>query len=157
MKVGPKDARAFDKMRAGALTSMGFLGQDDRPPEEIIAEDETAFSRLGLDFDSVADWLAALAEEGGRGLGEPITLGTLLVQSGDARGMLPCPWEDGLFHKNAVSAWPADMPAEACAEGEDRLVFSDLSIHLLRAHHFCQGKGSPFRLEPETLARFFRS
>lgn len=156
MKLKPVDKEAFGQMGAGSITAQGFLGDDIRPPEEIISEDEREFARLGLDFDGVADALELWRQTGERGLGEPITVGKLLVQTGDARGMLPCPWDDGLFHKNAVSVRPADMGTEACVEGEDMLIFSDLSIHLLRAHHFCQGRGSPFRLEPELLARFIK-
>ena len=153
MKLKPADKNAFEKMAPGAITGPGFLGNDIRPPEEIIAEDEQEFARLGLDFGAVADALEALRVSGERGLGEPITVGALLVQTGDARGMLPCPWGDGLHHKNAVSVRPKELAEAACVEGEDMLVFSDLSIHLLREHHFCQGRGSPFRLEPELLAR----
>lgn len=153
MKLRPVDKEAFARMCPGLITAQGFLGDDMRPPEEIVAEDEAEFVRLGLDFEAAAGTLERLKTEGERGLGEPITVGGLLVQTGDARGMLACPWGDGLYHKNAVSARPADQPADSCVEGEDMLVFSDLSIHLLRAHHFCQGRGSPFRLEPELLAR----
>jgi hypothetical protein len=156
MKVKPSDKEAFSRMGPGILTAQGFLGVDIRPPEEIISEDEAAFVRSGLDFDQVAQELSRLAEEGAKGLGEPIKVGDLLVQSGDARGMLPCPWNDGLFHKTAVSIRPADLPFEACVEGEDMLVYSELSIHLLKAHHFCQGRGSAFRLEPELLAKFLK-
>jgi len=143
-------------MQAGVITAQGFLGNDIRPPEEIILEDEQEFARLGLNFDTVAEAMEALRTAGERGLGEPVTVGPLLVQTGDARGMLPCPWNDGLFHKNAVSVRPEEIPAEACTEGEDMLVFSDLSIHLLRVHHFCQGRGSPFRLEPELIKRLLK-
>ncbi len=153
MKLQPIDSKAFEKMLPGATTAQGFLGNDVREPEEIIIEDEREFSRLGLDFNAVADALEVLRTAGERGLGEPITHGTFLVQTGDARGMLPCPWGDGLFHKNAVSVQPVDVPRESCVEGEDMIVFSDLSIHLLRVHHFCQGRGSPFRLEPDLLKR----
>ncbi|VBB39849.1 conserved hypothetical protein [uncultured Spirochaetota bacterium] len=152
MKVKPSDREAFSRMAPGVLTAGGFLGTDTRPPEEIIAEDEAAFARLGLDFDQVARELAQLAEEGSKGLGEPIKVRNLLVQAGDARGMLPCPWNDGLFHKTAVSLRPADLPPGACVESEDMLVYSELSIHLLKVHHFCQGLGSPFRLAPELIA-----
>ncbi len=156
MKLKPIDKEAFARMGAGSITAQGFLGDDIRPPEEIIVEDEQEFARLGLDFDAAADALEALRAAGERGLGEPITVGKLLAQTGDARGMLPCPWGDGLFHKSAVSVRPADMGSAACVEGEDMLIFSDLSIHLLRVHHFCQGRGSPFRLEPALLARFIK-
>jgi hypothetical protein len=151
MKQSPADKQAFERMAPGIITAAGFLGFDERSPDRIIAEDERAFEELGLDFNNVADRLEELAHKGEAGLGEPITVGELLVQSGDARGMLPCPWEDGFFHKSAVSISPADTPLEACVEGEDMLIYSELSIHMLRAHHFCQGRGSPFRLEPTLL------
>lgn len=164
MKNAPKDLRAHDMMLPGALTAQGFLGNDIRPLGDIIAEDELAFAELGLDFGAVADELARLRAAGEAGLGEPITVdGRFLVQTGDARGQLPCPFGDGLHHKNGASVRPADPapggpspggpPPEACVEGEDMLVFSDLSIHLLREHHFCQGRGSPFRLEPSLIKK----
>lgn len=156
MKLKPTDREAFDKLRPGTLTAQGFLGSDPRPPEEIVAEDEAEFARLGLSFDEAAEALSGLAEAGGRGLGEPVTLGRLLVQSGETRGVLPCPWGDGVFHKNATSLRPVDLSPEACVDGEDGLVYSELSVHLLKAHHFCQGRGSPFRLEPATLAKLLR-
>jgi len=59
--------------------------------------------------------------------------------------MLPCPWSDGLYHKNSIRIQEED--------GSLVLIYSDLSIHLLRTHHFLQGKGSAFRLEPSTLAK----
>lgn len=153
MKLKPVDKEAFERMRPGVITAQGFLGIDIRPPEEIVMEDEQEFARLGLDFEAVSNRMEALRAEGEKGLGEPVTVGTLLVQTGDARGMLPCPWNDGLYHKNAISVRPAELAEAACVEGEDMLVFSDLSIHLLRVHHFCQGRGSPFRLEPELIAK----
>jgi hypothetical protein len=134
---------ARDRMRPGAITALGFLGQDSRTLADIIQADEEAFSRLGLDFGETARRLQALKAAGGTGLGEPIAVGEATVSAGDARGVLPCPWDDGVFHKNSVVV---------DARGE-RIVYSDLSIHLLEAHHFCQGKGSAFRLEPESLAR----
>jgi len=153
MKTSPADKQAFQKMIPGVITAAGFLGDDARSPERIIEEDGIFFDELGLDFDAVADKLEELQRKGEAGLGEPITVGKLLVQSGDARGMLPCPWGDGFFHKNAVSVRPTDIPPESCVEGEDMLIYSELSVHMLRVHHFCQGRGSPFRLEPSLIKR----
>lgn len=157
MKMRPSDKKAFEALRPGAIVAQGFLGSDTRSLNDIIAEDEREFARLGLEFDAVADALEQLKTEGERGLGEPITVGGLLVQAGDARGSLPCPFGDGMHLKSAISLRFADQPLESCVEGEDMLVFSDLSIHLLRAHHFCQGKGSPFRLEPSLIAAFLKA
>jgi len=153
MKTSPADKQAFQNMVPGVITAAGFLGDDTRSLERIIEEDGMFFDELGLDFDAVADRLEELQRRGEAGLGEPITVDELLVQSGDARGMLPCPWGDGFFHKNAVSVRPAGIPPESCVEGEDMLIYSELSVHMLRVHHFCQGRGSPFRLEPSLIKR----
>lgn len=146
MKMTVDWKAAAERMVAGVITSQGFLGTDRRALADIVEADEERFRALGLDFDAVADALADLAKKGGAGLGEPTGVdGTWVVKSDDARGRIPCPFQDGIFHKNAVTV-------EREETGE-RLVYSDLSIHLLRAHHFCQGLGSPFRLDPDALKR----
>ncbi len=142
MKMRAEDVAAAERMAAGVLTSAGFLGADARPLSDIIQADEEQFRALGLDFDAAADALESLARRGAEGLGEPITIdGRWVVKSDEARGKLPCPYADGIFHKNSVTV----------ERGGDRVIYSDLSVHLLRVHHFCQGLGSPFRLEPSVL------
>jgi len=132
-------------MRPGAITAQGFLGSDERNLADIVEADLEAFRRAGLDPDTAADGLERLKAEGQKGLGEPITVdGRWTVSAGDARGVLPCPFGDGVFHKNSVEL--SDSRSGAT------VVYSDLSIHLLRAHRFCQGRGHVFRLDPGTLA-----
>lgn len=142
MKMRAEDVAAAERMAAGVLTSAGFLGSDARPLSDIIQADEEQFRALGLDFEAAADALEVLARRGAEGMGEPITIdGTWLVKSDEARGKLPCPYADGIFHKNSVTV----------ERGGVRIIYSDLSVHLLRVHHFCQGRGSPFRLDPAAL------
>ncbi|MFQ3547731.1 MAG: hypothetical protein SNJ56_05280 [Termitinemataceae bacterium] len=142
MKMNVDERTAYENMKAGVITSVGFLGTDTRPLPDIIAADEELFKALDLDFDTVANQLEALAKAGEAGLGEPITVqDSYLVKSDEARGRLPCPYGDGLFHKNSV----------AVERNGQRIIYSDLSLHLLRVHHFCQGQGSPFRLDPAVL------
>jgi len=144
MKMRYDEKAAAERMRAGVITSAGFLGNDTRALSDIIEADEERFRALSLDFDEVADELARLAKEGTRGLGEPITVDKeYLVKSDEARGKFPCPYHDGIFHKNSVTLERAGAS----------LIYSDLSLHLLRAHHFCQGLGSPFRLDPDTVKK----
>lgn len=156
MKNNAEDRLAHERMLPGFITAQGFLGDDRRFPADIVAEDEAEFARLGLDFADIASRLARLRDEGEKGLGEPVSVKKKwLVQTGDARGKLACPWEDGIFHKNGISVRliSRGKPVESCAEGEELLIFSDLSIHLMEAHHFLQGRGSPFRLEPSALKK----
>ncbi len=146
MKMTFDQKAAAERMKPGVLTSQGFLGADARSLADIVEADEEAFRAADLDFGEVADALDHLAREGEKGLGEPTTVdGKWLVKSDEARGKIPCPFQDGIFHKNAVTV---ELPGTG-----ERLVYSDLSVHLLRAHHFCQGEGSPFRLAPDALVR----
>ena len=149
MKNSEAYKSALERMRPGHITAQGFLGTDDRNLADIIEADEEELCRLGVDPEEAAALLERLRDEGQKGLGEPVTVdGRWLVSAGDARGMLPCPWDDGLFHKNSIQVRNAD--------GTGLLAFSDLSINLLRAHHFLQGRGSPFRLEPRALAALLK-
>lgn len=144
MKMRYDEKAAAERMKPGSVTSSGFLGSDPRSLADIVEADEERFQALGLDFGDVADELERLGRLGAAGLGEPVTVdGKWLVKSDEARGTFPCPFQDGIFHKNSIAV-------EAAGE---RVVYSDLSLHLLRAHHFCQGRGSPFRLDPDVLAR----
>lgn len=133
---------------AGVLTAEGFLGRDGRSLLRIIREDTIEFEAQGLDWNRVADRLDELLRRGSEGLGEPITVDGYLVRVAETRGMFPCPWEDGLFRKRSVTVQKLLDGAPVGPE----LLYSDLSVHLLRDHHFLQGHGSPFRLEPRVLA-----
>lgn len=144
MKNTQAERDALERMRPGHITAQGFLGDDSRSLADIVEADSELFAQLGMDFDQVCDQLEHLRDAGQKGLGDPITIdGRWLVTTGDARGMLPCPWNDGLFHKNSILVQDQQSGRQ--------LIFSDLSVHLLRAHHFCQGKGHTFRMEPELL------
>lgn len=149
MKNTQAEKDALELMRPGAITAQGFLGPDTRSLADMIESDMEAWRRLGLDEEQAADFLEKLKVEGQKGLGEPITVdGHLVVTAGDARGVLPCPFHDGTYHKNSVEVLDE--------RSGTRVVYSDLSLHLLRSHHFCQGAGSPFRIEPETVASMMR-
>ena len=144
MKLSPSNKRAQANMAPGIITAEGFLGDDPRPLPDIIADDEVHMKRLGLDWDAVADLLERLMHEGRQGLGEPVTLSDKwIVRTDEARGHLACPWEDGIFRK-------VNVIAKNKASGHT-LFFTELSVHLLKEHHFLEGKGSVFRLEPEVM------
>jgi len=146
MKMSSSDRAAGARMAPGSIVAAGFLGEDSRPLADIIEADEEAFRALGLDFGLVAEGLGALLREGEAGLGSEVAHGKALVLSSDeARGKSPCPWGDGLHHKGSVRI--------GLKGSADFLLVSELSIHLLKDHHFCQGRGSPFRLEPSLVKR----
>ncbi|MFQ3620018.1 MAG: hypothetical protein SNJ78_03625 [Spirochaetales bacterium] len=146
MKMTPELIHAQENMQPGVITSAGFLGEDSRNLADIIEQDEETLQQLGIDFDEAAKTLHYLMEQGKKGLGEPITVeGKYRVQVSEARGFLACPFEDGIFRK--INAYVIHLPSET------EFLFSELSLHLFVKHHFLQGKGSPFRIDPHVLKK----
>lgn len=147
MKMTPKYVKAQENMKPGKITADGFLGEDDRNIVDIIQADEEEFQFLGLDFVQVAKLMRKLMREGLKGLGEPVKFEKWDIRVDEARGFLPCPFQDGIFRKRVAVVKNLN--------NNEEIIYSELSIHLLAAHHFLQGKGSKFRLEPTKIKKVF--
>lgn len=134
-----------ERMKAGAMTRDGFLGDDTRSLEEILLADDAEVKRLGITHEAIADRLEELKEKGMKGLGDPVTVkDTWEVRVETYRAKLTCPFgESGLHRKTWVEVIHLDT-------GET-FVYTDLSIHLIREHGFYQGDGAAFRLDPALL------
>jgi len=144
MKMTPELKKAQANMEPGIITAEGFLGSDRRNLSTILDEDGQVMRRLDLDPKDVAARLRHFMDEGRRGLGEPVTVDEQwLVKTDEARGHLACPWEDGIYRKINVTVERKDT-------GE-KLFYTDLSVHLLEAHGFLEGRGSAFRLNLESV------
>ncbi|SHE90369.1 hypothetical protein SAMN02745164_01379 [Marinitoga hydrogenitolerans DSM 16785] len=146
MKMTPEFQKAQANMQPGIITADGFLGNDERNLVDIIMEDEEILISLNCTIEKIIKKMLYLKKAGEKGLGEPITVdGKWEVQVGEARGHLPCPFEDGIFRKVVTKV--------TNLENNESIIFSDLSIHLIEKHLFFQGKGSPFRLDPLKLIK----
>ncbi|AFG37867.1 hypothetical protein [Spirochaeta africana] len=153
MKMTPEFTKAQANMQPGVITSTGFLGDDRRNLADIIEADRETMTKLGIEFEIAAARMRHLMEEGRKGLGEPVTVdGTWLVRTDEARGFLASPFEDGIFRKVNVEVW---APGETEDSG-NKIIYTELSLHLFERYHFMQGKGSPFRLEPDDLRDVLR-
>ncbi|TVQ24222.1 MAG: hypothetical protein EA383_12185 [Spirochaetaceae bacterium] len=150
MKMSPEFIRAQRNMQPGEITADGFLGDDSRSLIDIIAADEAAMSDLDLAFDDCASQLEDLMEAGRRGLGEPVTIdATWRVKTDEARGVLPSPFEDGVFRK-------VNATIELVGDASATLRITALSLHLMKRYHFLQGLGAAFRIEPRMLKRVLK-
>lgn len=150
MKMSPEFTKAERNMQPGVITADGFLGHDTRNLAEIVEADEEKFQQLGMEFETVAEKLRHLLDEGRRGLGEPVTVdGRWIVTTSEARGHLASPFEDGIYRKvNAEIVYAPDG-----TPSDHRLLITDLSLHLMEKYHFLEGRGSAFRIEPEVVKR----
>ena len=144
MKMSPELRKAQANMQPGVISAAGFLGDERRPLVDIIEADEETMQALGLTFEEIAERMNYFLDQGRKGLGEPITVDEhWLVTVQESRGHMPSPFEDGISRKINATVTRADRGVT--------VTYSRLSIDLLEKHHFLQGKGSPFRLDPALL------
>lgn len=145
MKQTPELDRIEALMRPGGLTLEGFLGQDPRRLVDILVADEADVQRLGLTHGAIAAAMRRLSEAGRRGLGEFIAVAPhFSVRVESVRGVLPCPFgHAGVLRKENTTVRNERSGGE--------VTYTDLNTHMIEAHGFYEGKGSPFRLEPAGL------
>lgn len=147
MKRNPEQEIRRANLEASKLAKEGFLGEDPRPVEEIIAADGEALSALNLSAADLAGTMRALTALGLKGLGAPIDTQDYVVTVEEYMGSMPCPFRDG---KRAAKR---NTTAVHKKSGR-RLSWTDTSIHLIEKHGFFQGEGSSYRLSPPELADF---
>ncbi|MDX9981269.1 MAG: hypothetical protein RBU25_14680 [Lentisphaeria bacterium] len=149
MKRNPVQAHAREMMERGRLARDGFLGDDMRPLDEIVAADAAALAAAGVTRGNLADLLDELHAAADAALETPRELfgGKVQVQLIEVMGRIPCPFGCGeRAHKAAIRVKAGDLA----------FVFTPLQAHLIREHGFFQGEGSWFRLEPAELIALYR-
>ncbi len=147
MKPNPKEQAVLQNLEGGKLAKDGFLGDDPRPHQEIIRDDLAELEAGGITAKQLAKRMAELTEKGLEGLGAPITHDGYELVVEEYMGRMACPFRDGR------RAAKRSTTARKVQDGT-QMVWTDMSVHLIDAHGFFQGIGSPYRLEPLKLARF---
>ncbi len=147
MKQTVQMKQVQEKMKPGIITRDGFLGTDARNLIDILVEDDALVKRMNLDHQSIAQRMIELRDTGLRGLGDFISVEPHYeIRVDSVRGKLPCPFGDpGIFPKTNTIVRNLEKNRE--------ITYTDLNIHLIMAHGFYEGRGSPFRLEPDDLAQ----
>ena len=145
MKQTVQMERIQRNMAPGVLTRDGFLGSDRRKLIDILIGDDAEVKRLDLDHRDIAAAMRRLRTASAQGLGEFIKVPPRFeVRVESVRGKLPCPFgHPGLLGKTNITVRNLERRRE--------VTFTDLHIHLIEAHGFYEGKGSPYRLEPREL------
>lgn len=132
------------RMQPGVITLHGFLGHDPRPLAEILAEDNMTVAKHMVTHQQIASALRRLADAARNDLEREVLVeGRYRVTVRNDRGLLPSPWGDGLFEKG-------EMVVIDPTTGHT-FRFNALSLHMIEAHGFYGGRGSPYRLDPLAL------
>ncbi len=145
MKLPPDLKKLEELLHSSKLVAGGFLGDDPRPLVEIVEHDLSEVALLGYTLDQLGARMDEITQRAVEGHGMTVQIEPHLTAVADeSRGLLICPWHDNQqFGKTVTTATRSDSGAAAR--------WSELSVHLLRAHGFFQGRGSAFRLEPREL------
>ena len=164
-------------MRPRAWSEKGFLGPKERLMT-VIRKDEATLQRLGITHAQIADKIEELIKIGEEETlarwrardrtswridRSPITVGQFsIIILGPYLGHQECPWS---FYDPSTKP-PRRKP---CTVGSgpmygdldfvitnnrtgETLTGPGLIVHLIRDHHFFEGKQSPYRVDPEKAA-----
>ncbi|MDT4762501.1 hypothetical protein [Sphaerochaeta sp. PS] len=145
MKQTPEFDKIQQEMKKGVITLDGFLGDDKRKLVDIIASDALTVSKHRTTHEAIASRMEWFKELGFTGLGQFITIDERFeVKVETVRGLLPSPF-GGPNMYGKVNTTVVNKVKERT------IVYTDLHIHFIADYGFFEGKGSPFRLEPEDL------
>jgi hypothetical protein len=142
MKQSPDMQKLEEILRSSELAAGSFMGNDPRHVSEIIEADATELFALGITTERLVARMKEITVVAEKGLGNWVQVDTEREAKVDeARGLIPCPWpHEERFCKRVTTVRRA---------GTNQTVrWSDLSLHMIAAHGFFQGKGSYFRTEP---------
>ncbi|MBN2009946.1 hypothetical protein JW960_11440 [candidate division KSB1 bacterium] len=149
MKQTPDEKQILVNFQPGHITQAGFLGTDTRHLHEIIHADAVILARLNISTEQIADKLQILLDTAKAAMESSVTIDDFNVRSTWTKGVLPCPFADPGVHDKVQVTVIRESTGES-------IVFSQLNIHLIKAHGFFQGVGSNYRLEPEHLVSFLK-
>ncbi len=100
MKMTEDLKKAYENMKPGVITADGFLGDDERLLVDIIESDEEKIRALNINLQDDLKKIRYLFEKGKETFEEPVTVDNKwLIKVDEARGHLPCPFEDGILEK----------------------------------------------------------
>lgn len=145
MKESPQDKKLEDILRSSKIVAGGFLGHDKRGVQAIIDSDRGTLSKSGYTAEQVSDRMRQISGMAISGLGTWVEIDKQLrAKVDEAKGSQPCPWpHPGRSAKRVTTV--------KNIESGESIMWSDLNIHLIGEHCFFEGRGSHFRIEPESL------
>lgn len=147
MKETTQELRIRNRMMPGAITLNGFIGKDKRSLSDIVAADENELQKLNRTADELADRMQYFTDASFSTFDGKITIDEIyVVETEVTRGKLPCPYAHGGQFRKSVTKLTN-------TKSNTSVTWTSLNIHLIKDHHFFEGKGSLYRLEPEALVK----
>ncbi|WP_028571371.1 hypothetical protein [Desulfonatronum lacustre] len=138
----PLEAEMYSHLGPSRFSALGFLGEDARDWEDILADDARTLEGLGVSRKQLVEELREVYERAVKAGGDPVPVGPgSVAECLECRGRIPSPFPgEGTFPKHQVRVFRE--------QGAESLVITPLALHLIERHGFFQGIGSPFRIDP---------
>jgi hypothetical protein len=151
----PSEEEVEARMRPGAFSHEGFLGPEEKL-KDVLETDAKTLQRLKLTYAEIASRLDTLISAAEESPTHKALVANLECQVQIHQGFQICPWaidphraqcDKGLGVSHASVNWVVrDVRANHLMRGPG------LAVHLIRDHHFFEGKKSPYRTDPRELA-----
>ena len=163
------------RMRPACSSGAGFLGRKEKLLD-VLLEDQATLKKAGLTYNAIAKLLTGIATEPyhpPREYGVKVNGRLYHVERREWQGHQECPYGCGLDgERNTTETHEAGLDKEFNWSRDihdrgsmdfivtdprtgNRLYFPGLLIHLIKAHHFFEGKGTNMRVAPESIIKFF--
>jgi hypothetical protein len=148
--------RVEDRMRPGAFSAGGFLGETEQL-DDVIERDASTLAALGV---SPTDLAGRLREILGEALArsrsvvdqETCDVGPFRVSWVQWRGIQQCPWGC-----QTETSWASiDFVLKNRHSGA-KFKAPGLIVHLIAAHGFFEGRDSPYRVDPALVVEVLES
>ncbi|MFA4907849.1 MAG: hypothetical protein WC602_06255 [archaeon] len=136
------DETVKTNLLASKFSAEGFLGNDNRSPEEIVAADAQTMKERGIELRELIELLKSAYQKAGNAFGVEIELrpGVTAVYY-ESMGRIPSPFPgDGVFEKGEITITETQTGRQ--------LVLTPLAIHLIETYRFFQGTGCRYRIDP---------
>jgi len=145
-----------NRMRPGVFSQGGFLGENESLPE-VMARDGQTLRELGLTHEELAARLDGLLKAASSSPRRSARVGHLHVRLEVFTGFQICPWAPNVHRGQCTAGGGVDYGSMEWRirnlETGEELRGPGLAVHLIRDHHFFEGRDSPFRVDPARLAR----
>ena len=147
MKQMPREELIQDRLKSGAVTLDGFLGDDNRHYHDIIAEDIEKVKALGKTNEEIAARMQALTDKAFEFADEESTIDEIYrVRYQTERGKVMSPFMDNRF-------LPKGVVYLVNTSNNLSINWTPLNIYMIQKYGFYEGRGAVHRLEPELLIR----
>lgn len=141
MKQSPSEESLHDRLKPSKFSAGGFLGDDSRSVDEIVATDKRKMEKNDIDPDHLIELLQESFDRAREAFGGEVEISKgVTVTFHESMGRIPSPFRgEGVFEKGEATVQ---------ANGDTKFRITRLGLHLIKKHLFFQGEGSPYRIDP---------